>query len=227
MDFNKLRAPIPHDLVKWRAQSITKSEPFKAMALAYVDARAVMTRLDEVCGPGGWQDSYVETTRGRVICTLSLLVDGNWVSKSDGAGDSDVEGEKGGISDAFKRAAVKWGVSRELYAMPTPWVKCEVGNNGKWRKWLEDPWGQVRSAPSSPLVEDGAARQRFEGFVADKLAMIPEFTEVDLLVNFWKHLDKPIRDDARIIAALKTRKAAILSPPMTEAEDEEFKRAAE
>jgi hypothetical protein len=77
-------------------------------------------------------------------------------------------------------------------------------------------------------VEDGAARENFERFVADKLRMIPEFKEVALLENFWKHLDKPIRDDARIIAALKTRKAAILSPPMTEAEDAEFiKQAAE
>src|SRR5690606_17516766 len=40
-----------------------------------------------------------------------------------GAGNTDVEADKGGISDAFKRAAVKWGVGRYLYGVESPWVK--------------------------------------------------------------------------------------------------------
>jgi hypothetical protein len=96
-----------------------------------------MDRLDEVAGPACWQDTYTETPLGRVICTISIKVDGEWVSKSDGAGKTDVEGDKGGISDAFKRAAVKWGIGRYLYSMPTPWVRCEL-YNGKWSKWTAD-----------------------------------------------------------------------------------------
>ena len=38
-----------------------------------------------------------------------------WISKSDGADDSNIEGAKGGLSDAFKRAAVKFGIGRYLY----------------------------------------------------------------------------------------------------------------
>jgi len=48
-----------------------------------------------------------------------------WIWKADGAGDTDVEAEKGAISDAFKRAAVKWGVGRYLYDLDSPWVALE------------------------------------------------------------------------------------------------------
>src|SRR3546814_10518376 len=71
-----------------------------------------MRRLDDVCGPAGWQDSYAETGKGRLICTISILCGDQWISKSDGAGDTAVDGEKGAISDAFKRCAVKRGVGR-------------------------------------------------------------------------------------------------------------------
>ena len=50
-----------------------------------------------------------------MICSLSCKVGDNWITKADGAGDTDIEGEKGGISDALKRAAVVWGIGRYLY----------------------------------------------------------------------------------------------------------------
>lgn len=137
MTFNAkaLADAFPAKAISWRAQSVTKDQTNpKAMALAYIDARDVMNRLDEVCGPDGWEDSYVETPLGRVICTIRIRCGDHWVAKSDGAGKTDVEGDKGGISDAFKRAAVKWGIGRYLYDMPTPWVACEL-YNGKWSKW--------------------------------------------------------------------------------------------
>jgi hypothetical protein len=153
--FADLSAEFPQGAIHWRAQSVTKDGD-KAMALAYIDARNVMERLDEVCGPAGWTDSYMETPKGRLICTLSILVDGVWISKSDGAGDTDVEGDKGAISDALKRAAVKWGIGRYLYDMPTPWVPCEsYEKNGKrhWKKWAADPWAHVRNRNVEPKAE--------------------------------------------------------------------------
>ena len=85
--------------------------------LHYIDARDVMYRLDEVVGPLNWQDSYKEVM-GRIICTLSVRFGDEWISKEDGAGDTKIEGDKGGISDAFKRAACRWGVGRYLYYFP-------------------------------------------------------------------------------------------------------------
>lgn len=135
--FDKLAAPFPADAIHWRAQTVTR-DGAKALALAYIDARDVMDRLDAVAGPANWRDSYVETPKGRTICTLEIRVDGEWIAKSDGAGDTDVEGEKGSISDALKRAAVKWGVGRYLYDLGNVWAPCESDEyNGrkKWKKW--------------------------------------------------------------------------------------------
>jgi hypothetical protein len=131
--FEKLSAPFAPDAIHWRAQTLTKNKE-KALALAYLDARDVMDRFDEAVGPANWQDSYVETVKGRVICTIAVRVGEEWVSKSDGAGDTAVEGDKGGISDAFKRAAVKWGVGRYLYDLGTVWAPCELYND-KWTAW--------------------------------------------------------------------------------------------
>jgi len=85
--------------------------------LAYIDARCAMKRLDDVVGIDGWQDSY-KSLDGRTVCELSLKINGVWITKTDGAGDTNIEGAKGGLSDAFKRAAVKFGVGRYLYYIP-------------------------------------------------------------------------------------------------------------
>ncbi len=126
---NDLAAPFPDSAISWRIGSTTKQkkedDPIRGMALAYIDARDVMERLDSVVGAENWSDQYVETEKGRVICTLSVRINGEWVAKSDGAGDSDVESEKGAISDALKRAAVKWGIGRYLYNIDSPWIECE------------------------------------------------------------------------------------------------------
>lgn len=147
--FTALAAPFPREQVSWRAQSMNK-EGDSAMALAYIDARDVMYRLDEAVGPANWQDAYTETASGRVLCTLSLRIDGHWIAKTDGAGATDVEADKGGISDAFKRAAVKWGIGRYLYDLKSPWVPCESRDSGGkkyWKAWKVDPWTKVRGGP--------------------------------------------------------------------------------
>lgn len=152
MDFAALAAPFDPAAIHWRAQTLTKSGD-KALALAYLDARDVMNRLDEVCGPANWQDKYEETAKGRVVCSIGIRVGDDWIWKADGAGDTAVEGEKGGISDAFKRAAVKWGIGRYLYALDAVWCPCEsYERNGKphWRRWTANPWDHVRNKPKTP-----------------------------------------------------------------------------
>ena len=43
------------------------------------------------------------------------------IVKSDGAGDTDIEGEKGAISDALKRSAVLLGIGAYLYNDACEW----------------------------------------------------------------------------------------------------------
>lgn len=88
--------------------------PQPHMMLDYVDARYVMDKLDHL-GPENWQDRYLDRAGGSVRCGIGLLIDGEWVWKWDVGTVSDIEPEKGSYSEAFKRAAVKWGVGRDLY----------------------------------------------------------------------------------------------------------------
>ena len=129
--FDRLAQPFDPSVVRWRAGSSNKDRT-RALALAYVSARDVMDRLDAVVGPENWYDEY-RFEGARTICTLALRVgqEGSFIRKEDGAGDTSFEGEKGGISDAFKRAAVKWGIGRYLYGVDSPWVASKaVGAKG-------------------------------------------------------------------------------------------------
>lgn len=126
-----LAAPFDPSQIHWRPGSTTKDKT-RCMALAYVDARDVMNRLDEVAGPEAWTDR-MERVGDAYICHIGLwlptndqAVDFHWVFKSDSAGETQIESAKGGASDAFKRAAVKWGIGRYLYALDSPWVDYDA-----------------------------------------------------------------------------------------------------
>ena len=128
----KLKAPFDASEIKWRAGATTKDKK-KCIALCYIDARAVMRRLDEVIGQEHWSTRLI-LGEGRYVCELSLFVPvteagktySQWIAKSDAAGDTEFEGAKGGASDAFKRAAVQWGIFRYGYEMESPWVPYDA-----------------------------------------------------------------------------------------------------
>jgi hypothetical protein len=68
------------------------------MALAYMDARAVMDRLDGVCGPDGWQCNLHPASTVDHLQYRRSDAERRWIWKADGAGATDVEGEKGMLS---------------------------------------------------------------------------------------------------------------------------------
>ena len=143
-----LAAPFHPSRISWRIGATNAKklgvDPWnatKGVALAYLTARDVMHRLDSVVGVANWSDTYEDTPK-RLLCSLSLRIDGEWIVKTDGAGNTDIEGEKGGISDAFKRSSVKWGVGRYLYDCPAPWVDLEDGKlpkNFNGNEYLPSP----------------------------------------------------------------------------------------
>lgn len=116
-----LTAPFPADAIHWKPLAVKGN---RALACAYLDARAVMQRLDSVFGVGGWSDDYTVTPAG-VICKLSIKVDGEWIVKTDVGSPSEQSDDgdklKAAFSDALKRAAVKVGVGRYLYRLPSQW----------------------------------------------------------------------------------------------------------
>lgn len=148
--FAKLSAHFAPTEVEWRVGSTTKDRT-KGMALCYIDARAVQQRLDDAVSPGGWQCTFEETPKGRLLCRLSIKVEGEWITKTDGAGDTDYEAEKGAISSALKRAAVLWGVGRYLYDIPATWV--EIEGEAKRERIKKSEYGKLQKILPAKIVE--------------------------------------------------------------------------
>lgn len=107
----ELQKEIP---CQWRVQSFSKNKP-SAQCVAYIDARDVMDMLDDVVGAENWQDDY-KLIDGKLLAGIGIKCNEGWVWKWDTGTESNMEAEKGQMSDAFKRAAVKWGIGRFLYS---------------------------------------------------------------------------------------------------------------
>lgn len=145
----KLAAPFPPDVISWRVGSTTKDKA-RGMALAYIDARDVQDRLDQVCGEN-WQVRHPWAAGSKLACEIGIKIGDQWIWRGDGAGDSDVEAEKGAFSDSFKRAAVRWGVGRYLYDIDSPWVALEAaGNSYKIAPGEYERLRKVLASKSSP-----------------------------------------------------------------------------
>ena len=140
---------FPHSEVSWRTQRVFQSfkdKKWYALALAYLSVRQVQDRLTEVMGHN-WQCNH--TVYGsKTVCSLGLKLNDEWIWRSDGAGDTNFEADKGGISDSLKRAGVAWGIGRYLYDLKNTYVPCEVTDNGKFKKFSVDCWDIVRKNQS-------------------------------------------------------------------------------
>lgn len=118
----------------------------------YIDSTMVQNRLDDAVGPGNWSDKYqiIDTC---VYCEITItLPDGRRVTRGDcSAYDLKREGDpkeqtnskvkKTAFSDAFKRAAVKFGIGRYLrpdYVAPAYYRRVA---------------GQIRQAPDPAAAE--------------------------------------------------------------------------
>lgn len=132
-----LAAPFPPQDIEWRVQSATRGQNgvIKLLVLPYIESRAVMTRLDSVCG-ANWQTHFDKIeVKGKEAfqCRLSIKIGEEWITRTDAAEVSDIESVKGGHSNALKRSAVQWSIGRYLYDCPQFWV--ELKQRGEHRVW--------------------------------------------------------------------------------------------
>lgn len=144
--FEALSRPFAKDEVRHRPQGTRQ--------IAYVTARAVMRRLDEVAGPENWWDEYLPMEHS-VLCKLTLrLPDGEMLTKCDAGGYAVMpdhgDDDKSGYSDSFKRAAVKFGIGRYLYGEGVP-------HFGR----AADPTAETRPSTGDPLRDYQAWLREF------------------------------------------------------------------
>lgn len=146
----QLQKPFPAEDIEWRVQRVVKvgNQP-KAIVLAYVTNRAIQNRLDKVFGIGNWKNEFKEWRDTGVLCGISVKIGDEWVTKWDGAEETQIEAVKGGFSGSMKRAAVQWGIGRYLYNLEEVWVdikdrgqhyiNSKVKVNGK-EEWVKGYW---------------------------------------------------------------------------------------
>ena len=150
MDLSKLKEPFRAEDIEWRIQQSGETNGrIWAKVLAYVTARAIENRLDEVCGPENWKNEFrKEGENGEYLCGISIKIDGEWITKWDGCSsagtNSNIDGFKTALSGSIKRAAATgWGIGRYLYSLEEGWaVICDDGmysaklkDSNKWFKW--------------------------------------------------------------------------------------------
>jgi hypothetical protein len=154
----RLKEPFAAESIQWRPGA-TKGN--QALALAYVDARAVQDRLDDILGIGGWQTRITCLPDGCVACELSLLISGQWVVRSDVGGPSEQpdigDKRKAAASDAIKRAAVRFGIGRYLYELEGLWVDYDPQRKRLVGKPKLPVWALPKQIPDADLLKRALA----------------------------------------------------------------------
>lgn len=124
----ELQKPFKEDEIEWRVGATNKDKSM-GLALPYVTNKAIQNRLDEVFGVFGWKNEFKEWKGNSQLCGISIWDEDKheWLTKYDGADDTNMEATKGGLSDAMKRAAVQFGIGRYLYKLDSIWVPLKEG----------------------------------------------------------------------------------------------------
>lgn len=155
-----LAAFFEPDEVKWKAQAVKNN---RALACAYIDARLVEERLDEVVGCENWSDAYDVLSDGSVTCRLAVRFGGEWVTKTDvGSPSEQPDGGdrmKAAFSDALKRAAVKFGIGRYLYRLPSVWVEYDPARKQLAERPQLPAWACPRGRQQQPPAQQQARPQ--------------------------------------------------------------------
>jgi len=190
--WDRLKEPFTDEEIEWRVQQCgQKNGRVWAILVPYIQARAIMDRLDDVTGPENWTDTYTLVNTDKesgFLCTLGIHVpvDGEmrWIYRQDGAPTTNIEAIKGGISDALKRAAVKFGMGRYLYKLDAFWadnpqdgyppkgertiiiVKKDKPNKTEFRAWCyppslnNEPTRKLAPKPAPPEPTPAEVRQK-------------------------------------------------------------------
>jgi len=140
--WSKLSAPLPSGVISWRqdGKPVQRDGKFVARFVAYIDANTVRERLDSVV-PGEWDLTLEllptlagQDENGEQTCSFKARLQILGVIREDVGTGRDY---KSAATDAFKRAAVRFGIAHELYGFEQNWV--QVDGDSRYAKPLDDP----------------------------------------------------------------------------------------
>ncbi len=141
--WSKLAAPLPVGVISWRqdGRPSQRDGKFFSRFVAYIEANTVRERLDSVV-PGEWDLTLEllpplpasDDNGDGMLCSFKARLQIVGVIREDVGTGKDY---KQAATDAFKRAAVRFGIGHELYAYEQNWVQMD--GDGRYAKPLEDP----------------------------------------------------------------------------------------
>ncbi|MBQ3422794.1 MAG: hypothetical protein IJH34_14310 [Romboutsia sp.] len=157
----QLQEPFSCDEICFKVTSMTQDKK-KGLVAAYVTNSAIQNRLDSVFGPFGWQVSFRDWKNNNAqICCISVFDGDKWISREDGAPNTDFESIKGGLSDSMKRCARMFGIGRYLASenlFKNAWVELDNKRISKAQEnRLRAEYNQFlneRKAASKPISHD-------------------------------------------------------------------------
>jgi hypothetical protein len=124
MNLKLLSKKFPEQDLEWRIQQCGKgANGAWALVVPYITNRAIMQRLDKVCGVDGWKNEYTASPCGTgYMCGISIKIGDEWVTRWDGSeitGGGSIDKVKSTLSTSMKRTGVQWGIGRYLYHFET------------------------------------------------------------------------------------------------------------
>jgi Rad52/22 family double-strand break repair protein len=141
--WSRLAEPLPNGVVYWRQDGkvIARDGKYFARFVAYIEANTARERLDAVV-PGEWDLTLellpplpgLDDAADGGSCSFKARLQILGVIREDVGTGRDY---KAAATDAFKRAAVRFGIAHELYAYEQNWVPMD--GDGRNAKPLEDP----------------------------------------------------------------------------------------
>lgn len=180
--WGQLSAPLAKALISWRQDGkvVARDGKFYARFVPYVDANTVRARLDSVV-PGEW-DLTLESLPplpnedgGTDIAFKARLQILGVIREDVGTGKD----YKAAATDAFKRAATRFGIANELYDYGQNWVPMDGdGRNAKpavdpgeayARRYGDGGASTNGSSAATPAAREPApARRQETGDVAER-----------------------------------------------------------
>ena len=155
-----LAQPFPAEAIQWKPGA-TNGDKTRGLALAYVDLRHYIDRLNEVAGPD-WSDDY-EVQEGGKVVVCRLTVSGVTRSDVGEAPPNDENTATTALAQAFKRACVKFGMGAYLYRLPRQWVEYDAQK----RRFTDKALAQLQQAISDGNEAGGSGSEPKASAVGD------------------------------------------------------------
>ena len=167
----------------------------KMSLLLYQDARCAANILDETVGNQNWS-CRPEEAKNTLFYGIAIKTDdGTWVRKFDAGAPSNFEKEKGEASDAFKRAAVKWGIARELYTSPI----ISIPESNATHSVSKIEYDENRRIKDLEIVDwNGNVVYAFKDGKVQKVQKVQEVSREDVLKAVCSELKETVEDTEKL-----------------------------